>query len=143
MWINFTASNITGLSPTEIVQVDRLTDVANLPSIVAQVVREVRGYIGRGNPIGLDGTIPDELQTAANAMVVYRYVSQIPSGSLMSEARKTAYEDAQRQLRATAKGEFLIQLPDTYNPKQPGGDSFEIARVRPRRATDRHTSGLT
>ena len=143
MWISFTASNITGLTPAEIAQVDRFTGGSNLATITAQVVREVRGYVGRGNPIGLDGTIPDELQTAANALVVYRYVSQLPTGALMTEVRKAAHEEGLRQVRDVAKGDFLIQLPDTYNAKQPGGDAFEIGRVSRRRFNERNTSGLT
>lgn len=142
MWITYNSTNITGITPGEIAKIDTLSGASNLAAIISQVIREVRGYVGRSNPIGLDGTIPDELQTAANALVVYRYVSQLNSGSLITEARKTAYEDAMKQLRDVAKGDFLIQLPTNYNPQQPAGDSFEVARVQRRRATDRNTSGL-
>lgn len=89
-----------------------------LDAKLAQAVREVLGYVKVKNPVGPDGTIPDELLTATQAIAAYRFLAQIPSDKLATSPREKAYENALTQLRDVAKGTFTITAPDTYAPRQ-------------------------
>jgi hypothetical protein len=143
-WITLTPANVTNgrLTAAEIAKVNSLaSDATSIADLIPSVSRYVTGYIPRESPIGLDGTIPDELQEAACAIIVWRYVTQIPSTLLATEARKDAKDDAERFLRGpVARGDFRIVPPDTLAPEQPTTPSPHI-ELRPSRFKWRDESG--
>ncbi len=119
MWITLTPADLDGLAPTEIATLARIAgNVDKLPGFIDQVVREVRGYVGTRNPLGEDGTIPDELKDATVSLVIYRAVTAIPSARLLTDARKEAAENARTLLRDVAKGIYLVVAPTVAAPQQ-------------------------
>lgn len=128
-WITIDTTKVR-LTPGEIARINNAIDkTTSLEEVAAQVTDEVRGYVGRRVPLGDAGTIPSELHDAALTMVAFRYLSNIPSVSLITEARKDAYEDALRLLKDASRGDFVVVGPPSPAPDQP---TVPSPRIKPR-----------
>lgn len=123
MWINLTPDSLNGrIAAPEIAKVTQMAgNGLTVQQVIDQVVNEVRGYVAKAGPVGLPGTIPDELQDAALSIIILRYVSQVPGASqqtFATESRKTAAENARLLLRDVAARKFLVTPPETAAPEQ-------------------------
>ena len=119
-WITLTPDDLQGrLTAAEI---DTVTTVAGngntIQQIISEVTSEVRGYAGTASTLGPDGTIPDEAKSSALSIIVLRYVSQIPSGKLVTEARTKAAENGQTFLRDIGNGKVRLVPPTIAAPQQ-------------------------
>jgi hypothetical protein len=99
-----------------------------LPEIIASVAVEVQGYVATRFPVGPAGTFPDELREAAKAVIVVRFLGQIPSDDLITKTRDDAAKAGIKAFEACAAGRLRIVDPATPAPTQaaPG-----IATVTP------------
>jgi hypothetical protein len=133
-WITLSVANVTNgrLSAAEITKVNAIaSDPTSIADLIPSVSRYVTGFIPKESPIGLDGTIPDELQEAACAIIVWRFVTQIPGSTLANENREKAKTDAENFLKGpVARGDFRIVPPDTLAPEQPTTPSPHIGPPR-------------
>lgn len=108
-----------------------------LEEALSSVTAEVRGYVSAcdRNTLGAAGTIPDELETAALALLRRYLFTRLPGmESLFDELRQKEAEDALTRLRDTAKCNFAIVPPETPAPptEQVQGGSPRICKPRRR-----------
>lgn len=91
-----------------------------LPAVIQSVTDEVRGYIAGSVSItlGAEGTIPDKLVNTACDMAVWYLLKRLPVKSLITEARRDAYDEAMRKLRDVAANRFRIEMPTTVTNEQ-------------------------
>jgi len=80
-----------------------------LPTLIADVVAEVRGYVAARHPIESEG-IPHALKNAALDLVVYRLSKRCQTAT--EEQRKPAADDAVALLRRVAEGKHGLELLD-------------------------------
>jgi len=117
-WITIDPTKVP-LSAAEITKIDCVVGRVTMPEIVNRVVRMVQGRVAVLSPIGQPGTIPEELEEAAMALVVERYLNQVPAGTLLlTEQRQKAVDAANSILRDVAKGLFKMVSPDVPAAKQ-------------------------
>lgn len=95
---------------------------ANIDTIVAHAVDEVRGFIAAGGyavDLILDTTIPIGLFEDAIAIARWRLLIATPSfRQLQTEERRLAFDEAMKKMFLIAKQEFFIEppIPDV-NPR--------------------------
>lgn len=122
------------------------TSESILAAAVASVTAEVRGYVAacRHNVLGPAGTIPEELESAALALVRRHLASRLPVKALFDELRQKEAEDALTRLRDTAACKFAIVPPETPAPEnqQASGPSVQLINSRERQATRERMNGL-
>lgn len=84
---------------------------------LSRIIKLVRGYVGKKNVLGDGDTIPDELENAALALLVYQILTRIPGlKGLLTDERKDAQKEAMRLLRDVAGGDFVIVPPANTAP---------------------------
>lgn len=84
-----------------------------LPTIT-RVVDEVRGYCQAGGiTLGLAGTIPSRLVSAALAIIRFRLATILPAAGLLTDEQKTENADALKLLGDVAAGRFAVEEPTT------------------------------
>jgi hypothetical protein len=138
MWITPQISDVE-VSANEIAIVDTQAGAANLSAILVKAVNRIRSRIPKVTPIGADGTIPDELLECCVAIAAYRYLSQIPTGRLITTARKNNYEQAEKDLVAVAEGQLFFVPATELAPVQPDAPSPSISGQRERRNRREHS----
>lgn len=137
MWNTVTSDDVkTRLSKPELTalltaarQLDQ-TDEGILADAIAAVTAEVRGYVAANsrNQLGPAGTIPDELQSAALALLRRYLFTRLPNmKALYDEIRQGETEDAMTRLRDTARGLFAIVPPES-----PASASEQVSGGSPR-----------
>lgn len=105
---------------------------------LARSVATVRGYVGARHTLGLEGTIPDELESALGCIWRYEYITRLPnSDRLLDDRRLRAWENAIATLKDVSAGRFAIVPPTSpaEDAMQAGGPGFEQV-VPSRRAND-------
>jgi len=108
-----------------------------LPEVIAQIVREVRGYVAAcdSNRLGTGATIPDELLGAAINRVRYELATRLPVASLLTDARKEANREATALLVRVSTCSFRLE-----QPAEVSGENLAAPpapRIRPRPLTHR------
>lgn len=129
-WTVPTAANaLTEFNSDEKAQVDTLTgDSANLATILARVVAQVRGDIRAGGyPLDADTTkIPDSLHGDCIAIARWRLLISLPkSEELQTEHRKAAFTEAIEKLKRIAAGDYGVEQPTVVSA--PGAGSWNSA----------------
>lgn len=116
-------------------QADPLTEV------IERVISEVRGRVAANsaNVLGESGTIPDECEDAALALITFRLYSRLPV--TIPDARKEAKSDALTFLAAVAAGQVAIIPPSTAAAVQATSVHPGI-RARPRRFSREQQDGI-
>jgi hypothetical protein len=112
-----------------------------LDAALASVTAEVRGYVSAcdRNRLGEAGTIPDELETAATALIRRYLFTRLPGmQDLFDEIRQTEVKDALARLRDTAACKFAIVPPADPAPAaeqvQSGSPKINRRKLRFRRS---------
>lgn len=112
---------------------------------LTRIIALIRGYAGRKNVLGAEGTIPDELVSALGALWVYEFISRLPGQEkLLDAARTKQQEDALRLLRDVGTGAFTIVPPETPAPStaQSGGPGISLVSSSTRNNTRDKLNGL-
>lgn len=119
MWITLTENLVLSkLSSPELAAMKTAATAAGqdnpLLEVIAQVTREVRGYIAAcpDNILGGGDTIPDELLGAAINRIRYELATRLPVKALITDARDKANDQALALLRDTAACRFRIVAPE-------------------------------
>lgn len=81
-----------------------------LPTLIADVVAEVRGYVAARHPIEAEG-IPHALKNAALDLIVYRLAKRCHVEP--EKQRKDAADDAVKLLVRVAEGKHGLELLDS------------------------------
>jgi hypothetical protein len=105
------------------------------------LVTEIRGRIPKRIRRGPDGTIPDEVTRAFEALWVCDFISRIPGmKSLLDDMRVKAYDNAQRTLTDMAADRLQIVPPTDPAPQieQAAGPAIQVARPAQRNEMTRH-----
>ena len=92
---------------------------------IDRVTTRVRSYIRscHQNTLGPDGTIPDELHSAAVALLMEDIATNLPaSGVIMDEGRRMTVSEAKAELKMVARCELLVALSDTTSTNSPAID---------------------
>lgn len=121
------------------------TDAGLLAAAISTVTSEVRGYVAacNKNTLGESGTIPEELESAALALIRRHLFTRLPGmRSLYDSIREQETKDALDRLRDTAACKFAIVPPVTAAPEQASGPGVQVISSRPRVATREGLSGL-
>lgn len=116
-----------------------------LSEAIADVTMQVRGYVGgcTRNTLGPDGTIPDELKSAALALVRDYLFTRLPGlKGLNDELRQKETERAMAQLKDAAACKLAIVPPTTPADDQAAGPAVQSVSTRTRVATREKMSGL-
>lgn len=148
-WLTITEANVLSkLSAPELAAMKTAalaSGQANpLTEAIADVVREVRGYVAAcsGNTLGEGDTIPDELLGAAINRIRYELATRLPVASLLTDARKEANRDAVALFGRVAACTFRIIPPTTAAAAQAGGPAVQVVSTTTRQASRSHLSGL-
>lgn len=116
-----------------------------VPAIIADVTREVRGYVQacQSNRLAASG-LPAELKPAALDLIVMRLIRRLPDGVFgKTERREEAERNALTLLRAVADCRFAVEQPDTpADLALPGTAGVEVVRSRPQRSAAEKLEGL-
>lgn len=102
-----------------------------VPTIIEDVVNEVRGYIAANshNVLGISGTIPEKLKIATLSRARYEALTRLPIGrSILTEDRVKANEAARTLLRDVAAGRFQVEEPTEAHPTESGGPGVRLVR---------------
>ena len=93
-----------------------------LAAMISEVVDEMRGYIAAGGiRLGLVGTIPQRLVSTLGIIVRNRAGNRFNVSSLISDTRKTEYQDAVHRLEQIAERKYSIEEPVEVAPESSGG----------------------
>lgn len=111
--------------------------------VLRRIIAKVRGYCGGAGPLGEDGTVPPECESAVASLYRYDLLAMLPVGNLLTEARGKERESAEAFLKMVAKGEVAVSRPDNVTVSSadltgPGSVSPTISAP----ARRRHRSGL-
>jgi hypothetical protein len=111
---------------------------------LSRSIKQIIGYVSVKNIVGTAGDIPDELTAALGAVWRFEFINRLGLEKLLTESRKTAYDNAMIQLRDVAAGRFTIMPPATPAPEaqQAGGPGVQLASFSPRQASREDLSGL-
>ena len=123
------------------------TSAGILADALGAVTREVRGYVGscQRNTLGEAGTIPDELESAALALLRRHLFTRLPNmKALFDELRQKELDQAVALLRDVAACKFAIVAPTDAAPtaEQPAGTGVALVASRTRVATRETMAGL-
>ncbi len=138
-WIVLTTSNVlrSVTGPERDALAEAATDFEQgdpLVEILADIVREVRGYVAANaqNNVDVDLTkIPEELKGAALSRFRFEAFTRLPIGrELLTQDRVTANENAISLLKDVARGAFAIEQPLTPSSQViPGGGGVRVVRT--------------
>jgi hypothetical protein len=141
-WITLTENDvITKLSGPEIAAMKTAALQAAqsnpLTEVIAQVVKEIRGYVAAcaSNVLGSGETIPDELAGTAISRIRFELATRLPVASLLTQPRTDANNQALTLLRDVAACRFMVIAPADAAADQVGGSGVEVASGNTRRAT--------
>lgn len=139
-WITLASADVLAqFSAAEKTAYDAVSGADKLPDIIVSVSNQVRGYAAVKNTLGAAGTIPDSLEGVAIAIIRFRFLNGLPSKTLLTDDRRTEYNDALKVLQDVAAGKFIIDNPAS------GAASFGSAAVlteRPVKLTTTKMKGL-
>jgi hypothetical protein len=151
-WITLTESKVEArLTKPELAALltaarqDDQTDAGLLAAAISAVTAEVRGYVAAcaKNTLGESGTIPEELESAALALIRRHLFTRLPAlRNLYDAIREQETKDALERLRDTAACKFAIVPPVTAAPEQAAGPGVQVISSRTRIATREGLSGL-
>lgn len=123
------------------------TAAAILAAGIEAVTGEVRGYVAacRNNQLGEAGTIPEELEATALALLRRHLFTRLPAmKGLFDDLRQQEATDALQRLRDVAACKFAIVPPTDAAPaaEQAGGSGTTLIHSRTRIATRETMAGL-
>jgi|SRR5215470_18341224 len=112
-WITLTGDNIR-LLDTEKTIMEGVTPLQDLDSCVASASDRVRGYVaGGGNTMEARPAVPPECVDDTIAIARFTYLTQDPTGTLLTDIRQKEYDDAIAHLRDIAKELAAVTQGDT------------------------------
>lgn len=128
-WIKLTAAHLDeALAATELAALRTVQTAAGqkdpVPPAIARTCTEVGGYVAAaGIEVGEPGTIPEQLLSAAIALVRWRIIGRLSVGAaakvFATENRRQEYLDAVVLLKDVATRKFIISLPEDPAEDQP------------------------
>jgi len=140
----------SGLTGPELTAVKTAALVAGQTGVVQeildQVTTEVRARVAAcaKNVLGEAGTIPDECESAAIDIAIYRICKRIPGRVVLTAERSDANANAIAFLRDVARCDVAIVPPTTAAPgdEQAGGAAIENVSTTTKRYGRDKLSGL-
>jgi hypothetical protein len=149
-WITLTEAGVqTKLSGAELVALKTAALAVGqtnpLPEVLTLVTREVRGYVAANskNVLGAEGTIPDELESAALNRIRYELATRLPVASLLTQARTDANTAATALFKEVAADRFRIVPPVTEATEQAAtGTAVQVVTSSTRLTNRDRMSGL-
>ena len=95
-----------------------------IPTTIARVVDEVRGYIAAGGFSLEEGVyVPSKLVDATLTIIGWRAAQRLNVKSILSDARRDEYDKAIRLLERVADGKFAIEEPSIEDDESLGAPS--------------------
>ncbi len=115
-----------------------------IPEIIAQVIREIRGYVAAcsRNTLGDGATIPDELLGEAITRIRYEAATRLPGGALLDDDRRAANTAAVAKLREVAACRFSLEQPATESAEVISAPASPRWKARARQFTRAQQDGL-
>ena len=116
-----------------------------LADAVNAITNQVRGHVAgcKSNILGAAGTIPNELEAPALALLRRYLVTRLPGmKALFDELRQTEAADAVILMRDVSRCNFAIVPPAEAAPEQAAGSATELVSSRDRQATQEKMKGL-
>jgi len=135
-WITITGDNIQLLDSEKTVM-EFATPLQDLDTCVLQACNFTRGYLTAG-PLEPMPTIPPEVVDDAIAIARYNYLAQEPTGTLLTDIRRVAYDHAMAHLRdiSSDKSAYTAADPATLPPAEVAfGKSGTELRIAMRTST--------
>lgn len=150
MWIPLTEDHLKEALSGPEVEAFRTAALAEgqadpVPGMIAAVTRTVRAKAAAcaKNVLGAGQTIPDELLTAAKAILAWEVLTRLPGNDpSLYEMREKRKNDALRELDALAGCRLAIEQPETVSPEKTAKPGFEQTGGNPRQVTRRTMRGL-
>lgn len=147
-WRAITESDVLAvLTETERAAVDTLNlgdQDSPVEAVIASVTDEARGRIAANpaNQLGEDGTLPATVIHQAVAIIRYRLLSRLPVASLVTDARRAEWDEANKFFRDVAKGEVSIERPATAATETRATPDVDVTASVTRQATRTKLSGI-
>ena len=102
-WLTLTAADIR-LLDTEKTIMSQASPLQTLDTCVTSACNYVRGYVaGGGNTMEAAPAVPPECKDDVVAIARFTYLTQDPTGTLLTDIRKKEYDSAIGHLRDVAK----------------------------------------
>ena len=126
-WIEFNSANY--LNANSAPELESLRAAATgegqadpVDAIAATVVNSIRGSVAVKNPLGPDGTIPEELLREAMSIFRFEATLRLPGVQMLQDdSRRKAYDAAEALLRRVEEGKFAVSAPDEESEDAMGG----------------------
>lgn len=133
-WITLTESDV--LEKMASAELDACREMAladdqadPLNGAIAEIVQEVRGYVGTKYTLSEGDTIPVKLRGPALVLIRDRLLSRFPVQINTNEDRGKQVDAALQLLRDVAAGKFLIDVADTpISGEMASASSVELVR---------------
>lgn len=135
-WLSLTASNFqakllaqeyTALSAIGVQEGKTWEEV--FADELTRTTNYVRGFCPASTALGAAGTIPDEVEDAAYAILRYKFFTRFPKlKQLLTEERKDEFMRAEELLQRWSNNKFRVVRPTTPadTDAQPAGPSAEL-----------------
>ena len=119
-WKTITGDQIQ-LLDTEVTIMSSVTPLQDIDTCVLNASNFARGYLTAG-PLEDAPAIPPEIVDDVIAIARYNYLAQEPTGTLLTDIRRTAYDHALAHLRdiANDKSTYTEADPSTLPPTDVG-----------------------
>jgi hypothetical protein len=142
-WVALTYSSV-GLAAREREAIEAHITTTRRGEIIAGVLSRVRSAARSGGAIDPNTlTVPPEVHLAAADIVRYHMLAEVPAERLLTDARKTAYEAAERIIAQLAAGKLRIERPDPPEGQDPVPGRFSPRwKSRPPRFSTPQQTGV-
>lgn len=116
----------------------------NLAGILKRAVSSARGSIvAGGNPMGPDGTVPEQIIPDVIAIARWRWLVSLPAlKALQTKERKDLADDGKLTLKEIAKGEVKTEIPEERIVSTSPGNAVEMVSANERNRTAAKLAGL-
>jgi hypothetical protein len=151
-WITLTAEKIEGrfterekTALTTAAKSEAQTSEFFIAEAIRMITNSVRSSVAacEKNMLGPDGTIPDELESAALALIRGHLYTRLPGmKALFDDLRQAELKSAERRLERTADCKVAIVPPVAPSAHQAGGPAVQLINSRPQKFSPSQTAGL-
>jgi phage gp36-like protein len=126
-WIILSGDNIR-LLDTETIIFEGIVPKQDLDTCVTSACHYVRGYLA-GMIMEPAPAVPPEVVDDVMAIARYSYLTQEPTGTLLTEVRQKEYDNAIAHLRDIAKELSTVTQGDVVPPAGTGGNWGSATRI--------------
>ncbi len=101
------------LGPKELAAIATHLELDARANVLRRVVAKVRGFCANLGELGPAGSVPPECEDALATLYRFALLANLPTSSLMTDARRQEKEEAEKFLKLVAERKVGITRPGT------------------------------